>query len=307
VYRGRNPEQPGPGPAPAARAGVPGRAAGELDDDVAAYAKKLKRLTGWKPDEAAKAVGAAWAWYVEATYLPADVAAELGLTRGLPGPAAGLLQGEPAGDPVLASHLARPPIPIRRDDVEQLYPLATVFFVLAPAPAQPGPGNQCGYPPANDAHHYQAPLIINPAVVLPLYGASYTGAGTGDDETRDLLKQLLQEVKQMRQDLAAKGDGGGAVAPLAARDPVAIVRAHCAACHTAGVAEDKGGGFELFTEKGDAIRLSAPDRKAIAGRVRNGTMPPAKAGRLAPADRDALLAAIADGPKKDPAPGPPKK
>jgi hypothetical protein len=108
-----------------------------VDDDTSFYAKRLKRLTGWKTDEAAKAVGRMWAWYVEADILPADAAAELGLTEevylkrlrdyfkdqakaGLP------------SDNVLASHIGKVPEPIRRDDWEQLQSLVLPVVLGAP-------------------------------------------------------------------------------------------------------------------------------------------------------------------------------
>jgi len=97
---------------------------GRLDDDRSRYAKTLFSLTSWKTADAAKAVGRAWAAYTEANLLPKDLAAELGL------PEVDYLKNLRAyyaanqlGDAVLASHLADPPLPIRRDDAEQLYPI----------------------------------------------------------------------------------------------------------------------------------------------------------------------------------------
>lgn len=95
-----------------------------LDDDTALYARKLKRLTGWKTEEAAKAIGRTWSWYVEADLLPADLAAEFGIDeKEYLSKLRAYYRANQLGDPVLASHLADPPIPIRRDDVEQIYPL----------------------------------------------------------------------------------------------------------------------------------------------------------------------------------------
>lgn len=95
-----------------------------VDEANAKYARALKALTGWKPEEAAKAVGLAWAGYIERDYLPADLAAELGVPEDkYLVTLRAYYTANRLGDPVLASHLADPPLPIRSDDVEQLYPL----------------------------------------------------------------------------------------------------------------------------------------------------------------------------------------
>lgn len=113
-----------------------------LDDDNGLYAKRLKKLTGWKPDEAAKAVGRMWAWYEEANLLPSDAAAELGLTEEVyltrlrayfKGQA---LAGLPS-DNVLASHIGRVPVPIRKDDFEQLQPLVLPVVLGTPTKERP--------------------------------------------------------------------------------------------------------------------------------------------------------------------------
>lgn len=96
-----------------------------VDGDTAAYAKRLVRLTGWKTDEAAKAIGVAWAWYEERDILPADAAAELGVSEAAyVAKLRAYFQANPLSDSVLASHLADPPIGLRSgDDWEQVQPL----------------------------------------------------------------------------------------------------------------------------------------------------------------------------------------
>jgi hypothetical protein len=95
-----------------------------LDEDNTAYARSLKKLTGWTTEESAKIVGRLWGAYVEADLLPSDVSQDLGLKEEV------YLKRlrdyyakNQLSDPVLASHIAIPPIPIRRDDYEQLVPI----------------------------------------------------------------------------------------------------------------------------------------------------------------------------------------
>lgn len=103
------------------------------DEDNAAYARTLLRLTRMKPDELAKAVGRVWAAYVERDYGPADVAADVGLTeRAYLDRLVAYRKANQLSDPVLASHLANPALPIRTDDYEQLAPL--LYPILLPTP-----------------------------------------------------------------------------------------------------------------------------------------------------------------------------
>lgn len=94
----------------------------QASDDVAIYAKKLKRLTGLTPEAAAKLTGKVWADYVERDVLPADAARELGLTEAVyMERLKAHFAGNQLADPVLASHIAG--LPIRSDDFEELMPL----------------------------------------------------------------------------------------------------------------------------------------------------------------------------------------
>lgn len=103
-----------------------------LDEGNLKYAKALESLTGLKPPAAAKLVADSWAGYVNADLLPADAAAEFGLKE------ADYLarlrtyyRSNPLSDPVLASHIADPPQPIRRDDWEQLMPIVGIVVTGA--------------------------------------------------------------------------------------------------------------------------------------------------------------------------------
>ncbi len=103
-----------------------------FDEANAKYAKALLKLTGWKPEEAAKAIGQAWAIYVEKDYMPEDLAAELGVpVEKYLATLREYYKKNQLGDPILASHISQPPLPIRSDDVEQLYPLIAPI-ILAP-------------------------------------------------------------------------------------------------------------------------------------------------------------------------------
>jgi mono/diheme cytochrome c family protein len=169
--------------------------------------------------------------------------------------------------------------------------LAALLVAVPTAPAQPCTSARCAAPAV------QAQPVVTQilGVTVPLYGAGYSGAGS---EQTDLLRQLLEEIKALRSDVANL-QAGGTVPPLGARavDVSKIVKANCASCHTGGVADDKGGGFELFTEKGEVIKLSPADRRSVEKRVREGTMPPATKPRLSAEDKAALLGALKDAPK----------
>lgn len=176
--------------------------------------------------------------------------------------------------------------------------LAVVLVALPTRAGQPCASGHCP-PPAvvTSAPVVAAPIVAATAAVLPLYGAGYTGTGYGtDDETKELLKQLLQEVKQLRQDLASKGGDAPAGDPvgtlsLTAPSVQTVMTKSCASCHTGEKARK---GFQLYTDDGKTVRLSGPDRRAVEQLVKAGQMPPPPA-KLSPADRDLVLKAIASG------------
>lgn len=166
--------------------------------------------------------------------------------------------------------------------------------------------------PTSAQHCHQpapvAPLAVasahvSPVLALPLYGAAYTG-GAGYGEQNEALRLILEELRALRADIAALKDGGpvGSLPLRKAADPYKVMQAHCAACHTSGIADTKGGGFELFNDKGQPLKLSRPDREVITKRVSAGTMPPATKPKLSAEDKDALLSALKDTPKTGPAP-----
>lgn len=104
-----------------------------LTDDAAAYAKRLKRLTEWTPEQAAKAVGRSWAWYVERDVVPADGAREFGIAEEVYlAKLRAYFKANQLNDPVLASHIADPPVPIRNDDWEQLQPIVATIILEVP-------------------------------------------------------------------------------------------------------------------------------------------------------------------------------
>jgi mono/diheme cytochrome c family protein len=165
--------------------------------------------------------------------------------------------------------------------------------------ALPATADSCrtGYAPAYNNH---AVAVVNPTVVLPLYGAAYTGEA--DAETADLLKQLLAEIRALRADLqkgpppAGPSDTGDGppVAPLKTIDVGAVVKAKCASCHTGDAAKS---GFEMVTDKGDLVKLNGLSRKAVRDRVDGkggGPMPPPKSPQLTPAEKEALKKALTD-------------
>lgn len=103
--------------------------ADKLDDDRAAQAKIVKRLTGYTTPELSAAVAEVWSSYAERDLTPADAAKDLGVTEeeyltALRNAA----KQNPLFDPVLSSHLATPAVAIRSDDWEQVYQLALSYL-----------------------------------------------------------------------------------------------------------------------------------------------------------------------------------
>ena len=98
----------------------------KLEEDRIQYTRTLKRLTGWKPEEASKKIGKTWEWYTERRLLPVDAARDIGVTEAEYIEA---LKAEakknPLFDQVLASHLAG--LPIRSDAWEEVYVIAATI------------------------------------------------------------------------------------------------------------------------------------------------------------------------------------
>ena len=128
------------------------------------------------------------------------------------------------------------------------------------------------------------------AFTLPIYGAAYQPASTtGDDDTKALLKALIDEVRALRADIA-KGSTGqpSALSVPKEIDPVTVLKTACASCHTG---EKSKGGFALYTDKNELVRLSPADRREVSKRVSNGNMPPPP-GKLTTEQKDAVLRAM---------------
>jgi mono/diheme cytochrome c family protein len=134
------------------------------------------------------------------------------------------------------------------------------------------------------------PGYANPAVaaVVPVYAAVHSPQTGGDDETKELLRQILGELKKLNA-LAAQP-----VEPVtpAVTDALAVARRSCLGCHGPAAAAEKGGEFVLFGDEGGTqfAPLNPRDRRRISDRVSNGSMPPPKAGKLSNPDK----AAVAD-------------
>lgn len=99
-----------------------------LTEDRAKYAETLLELTGLKPDELSKAYAAAWAQHESAPILPADAAREIGCTEEeLIGALKAYQKAGGLTDLALAGWTADPPVPIRREHLEEQAP---VLFTL---------------------------------------------------------------------------------------------------------------------------------------------------------------------------------
>lgn len=111
-------------------------------------------------------------------------------------------------------------------------------------------------------------------VIVPTYGAGAAGPATlGSDP---VLREILIELKGLRQDLAvALRNGGGAAGKTDTQPPatgIKLVATRCMPCHNA----DKAAGEYVMVEKdGTLADLSLERRKQNDRRVRNGSMPPA--------------------------------
>jgi mono/diheme cytochrome c family protein len=181
-----------------------------------------------------------------------------------------------------------------------LYALAALL--VATLVAVPAPVCQT-HAPAAPGYHQKAVVVKEVVAAFPLYGAGYVGTtGVGDDETKELLRQLIESNRAILEAVKALGGGGEPpVPPLGAPkgpDVFEVVKAKCAGCHAG---EKAGGGFEMANEKGELLRLSGPDRRSVLARIEGkggAKMPPANKPQLTPAEVAALKAALSDAPKK---------
>lgn len=146
-------------------------------------------------------------------------------------------------------------------------------------------------PPAYPAPTYPG---VGTAVV-PVVTAVYTPESGQSADIAAAIRELTAEVRQLRAELAAVRQPAVALPLKAAADPLAIATRNCSACHSPKAAEDKGGGFALFTDGGQFAPLSARDRQRAAARVSNGSMPPKPSPPLGAADKAALADSFRKG------------
>lgn len=154
----------------------------------------------------------------------------------------------------------------------------------------------CHTPHHQTIYQNQHGVAVVAPLVLPLYGASYTGET--DNESKELLRQILETQKAILEKLTA-GGGTGPVGSLAVSKPdgLKVMEKNCAGCHTAGKVK---GDFEMYDAKGQMLKLNGPDKKEIAKRVANGTMPPVSVGRLTQGEKDSIKEFVESPPAKMP-------
>jgi mono/diheme cytochrome c family protein len=169
------------------------------------------------------------------------------------------------------------------------YTLAALLAVTLVALPNPPVCHQPVY-----ANKVVTAVAVPVAAAIPLYGAGYVGTASTDDETKELLRQLLAEIKSLRSDLA-----GNTVGIQGDEDAVAVVQkavqTKCASCHTGATARKD---FKLMTEDGKFIELNGLSRKAVLDRIdgKGGAIMPPPPGSLTPAEKAAFKAAFADKP-----------
>jgi hypothetical protein len=96
---------------------------GTIKADQEAYAAVLKGLNGLTPSENAKSYDRVWNSYAEADLTLADAARELGVdSKALGDALKNHLETEGQADAVLASLLQSPPVSLRREQFEEIFP-----------------------------------------------------------------------------------------------------------------------------------------------------------------------------------------
>lgn len=100
-------------------------------------------------------------------------------------------------------------------------------------------------------------------LLVPAYQSGYSA-------TDDLLKQLLAEVRGLRQDVQSLRGLG---TPAGVADGGALLKTRCASCHTEGKAEDRGGGFVLVLKDGAIAPLSLYEQRKVSEQLRAKKMP----------------------------------
>lgn len=94
--------------------------AGKVERDGGEFAETVLKVNGLKLADNAKAFARAVANYAEADFGPAEVARQLGTTEAK---LLDALRAQGQLDPILGGLLQKPPVPLRVEDMEQLYPL----------------------------------------------------------------------------------------------------------------------------------------------------------------------------------------
>lgn len=111
-------------------------------------------------------------------------------------------------------------------------------------------------------------LATSPQYNPPTYTPAYQ---TGYNATEDLLKQVVVELRLLRQDVQTLRVAGNV--PQAGLTLQGVITIKCAACHRDGVAQDKGDGFVLLEKDGSLADFSLGDKRRIVRMVDKGLMP----------------------------------
>jgi hypothetical protein len=122
-------------------------------------------------------------------------------------------------------------------------------------------------------------LCVPVGTARPPYGQEslVPSGGAAYSPTEDLLRQILDEMKGLRQDV--RGLQGGS---QQGGDGKAVLVARCLKCHSAA----KGDNFVLLLASGGKPPFSLREQKQIEGAIDGGTMP--KDGTLTEAEKKAL-------------------
>lgn len=141
-------------------------------------------------------------------------------------------------------------------------------------------------------HHVVTPVIAPVAVPFftNLYGAGYNPQpaepqAKADPENAALLKQLLEEIRGMRAEMAGKAAATSSDAGQEeAKKTLAMLQKSCMNCHTEG---SEKGDLAMFSKDGEAFKLSGAAKREIIRRVTSGSMPP-KPAVLSAAEKAAI-------------------
>lgn len=107
---------------------------------------------------------------------------------------------------------------------------------------------------------------------------------TGFSQEAALLKQLLDEVKGLREDVRAIA-GGAAPGGTTLE---AVIKNRCARCHSAERAKAAGDEFVLIEKDGKLSDLSVSQKRSVVRKVKKNEMPPPPA-QLSEAEKKLIL------------------